>query len=83
LQRLLPKTTGLQLVDMSISGILMVPMQGEISALSNVARTFGGFGVAYFQIPWATKHGALQTFGVEAACVISVNFMLIFSLTTS
>jgi hypothetical protein len=26
-----------------------------------------GFSVAYFQIPWAAKHGALQTFGCEAA----------------
>ncbi|KAI0264618.1 MFS general substrate transporter [Gloeopeniophorella convolvens] len=43
--------------------------QGEISALLNLARTLGGFSVAYFQVPWATKHGALQTFGVEAAIV--------------
>ncbi|KAF8260910.1 major facilitator superfamily domain-containing protein [Lactarius quietus] len=41
--------------------------QGEISALLNLARTLGGFGVAYFQVPWATKRGALQTFGCEAA----------------
>ena len=41
--------------------------QGEISALINLARVLGGFGVAYFQVPWATKHGALQTFGCEAA----------------
>jgi len=40
---------------------------GEISALLNLARVFGGFSVAYFQVPWATKHGALQTFGCEAA----------------
>ncbi|KAI0252929.1 major facilitator superfamily domain-containing protein, partial [Lactifluus subvellereus] len=43
--------------------------QGEISALLNLARTLGGFSVAYFQVPWATKHGALQTFGCEAAIV--------------
>ncbi|KAJ8516092.1 hypothetical protein ONZ45_g6562 [Pleurotus djamor] len=43
--------------------------QGEISGLINLARTLGGFSVAYFQVPWATKHGALQTFGVEAALV--------------
>jgi hypothetical protein len=41
--------------------------QGEISALQNLARVVGGFSVAYFQIPWATKHGALQTLGCEAA----------------
>ncbi|KAG6864578.1 hypothetical protein C0991_008512 [Blastosporella zonata] len=28
---------------------------------------FVGFAVAYFQVPWAAKNGALQTFGVEAA----------------
>ncbi|ESK90815.1 mfs transporter [Moniliophthora roreri MCA 2997] len=38
--------------------------QGEISALVNLARTLGGFSVAYFQVPWAEKHGALQTFGI-------------------
>ncbi|KAH9019897.1 hypothetical protein EDB83DRAFT_2433573 [Lactarius deliciosus] len=43
--------------------------QGEISALLNLARTLGGFSVAYFQVPWATKHGALQTLGCEAAVV--------------
>ena len=41
--------------------------RGEISALLNITRVFGGFSVAYFQVPWATKHGALQTFGCEAA----------------
>ncbi|KAG6860492.1 hypothetical protein C0995_010529 [Termitomyces sp. Mi166 len=41
--------------------------QGEVSALINLARVLGGFAVAYFQIPWAAKNGALQTFGVEAA----------------
>src|SRR6267154_6458488 len=34
--------------------------QGEISALQNLSRVLGGFSVAYFQVPWATKHGALQ-----------------------
>lgn len=28
-----------------------------------------GFSVAYFQVPWATKSGALEVMGVEAACV--------------
>jgi hypothetical protein len=41
--------------------------QGEISALLNLVRVLGGFSVAYFQVPWALKHGALQTFGCEAA----------------
>ena len=41
--------------------------QGEISALLNLSRVLGGFSVAYFQVPWATKYGALQTFGCEAA----------------
>ncbi|KAI0040200.1 MFS general substrate transporter [Auriscalpium vulgare] len=50
--------------------------QGEVSALINLARILGGFSVAYFQIPWASKHGALQTFGVEAAIVAAV-FVLV------
>ncbi|KAG6864327.1 hypothetical protein C0991_010447 [Blastosporella zonata] len=50
--------------------------QGEVSALINLARTLGGFGVAYFQVPWAAKNGALQTFGVEAAIVTAL-FLLV------
>lgn len=50
--------------------------QGEISSLLNLGRTMGGFAVAYFQIPWAAKYGALQTFGVEAA-IVSGLFLLI------
>ncbi|TFK41694.1 MFS general substrate transporter [Crucibulum laeve] len=51
--------------------------QGEISALLTLARILGGFSVAYFQIPWATKNGALQTFGVEAAIVMSVFILVV------
>ncbi|PFH48085.1 hypothetical protein AMATHDRAFT_66240 [Amanita thiersii Skay4041] len=50
--------------------------QGEISALINLARTLGGFSVAYFQVPWAAKNGAIQTFGVESA-IVSGLFLLI------
>lgn len=46
--------------------------QGEVSALLNLSRTLGGFSVAYFQVPWATKSGGLQTYGVEAAIVIGL-----------
>lgn len=49
--------------------------QGEISACINLARTLGGFSVAFFQVPWALKHGALQVFGVEAAIVIGLFFL--------
>ncbi|KAH7910354.1 major facilitator superfamily domain-containing protein [Hygrophoropsis aurantiaca] len=54
--------------------------QGEISALINLARTLGGFAVAYFQVPWATKSGGLQAFGVEAAIVAGL-FLLAVPLT--
>nr|GAT54834.1 MFS general substrate transporter [Mycena chlorophos] len=50
--------------------------QGEVSALINLARTLGGFAVAYFQVPWALKNGALQVFGVEAAIVTGL-FLLV------
>ncbi|KAG1894641.1 MFS general substrate transporter [Suillus fuscotomentosus] len=46
---------------------------GEVSALLNFARSVGGFAVAYFQVPWATKSGALTVFGVETAQVISLD----------
>ncbi|KAJ7168362.1 MFS general substrate transporter [Mycena crocata] len=51
--------------------------QGEISALINLARTLGGFAVAYFQVPWAEKHGAFQVFGVEAAIVTGLFFLVV------
>jgi len=51
--------------------------KGEISALINLARTLGGFSVAFFQVPWATKHGALQTFGVEAAIVMGLFIFIV------
>ncbi|KAF5364808.1 hypothetical protein D9758_009310 [Tetrapyrgos nigripes] len=51
--------------------------QGEISALINLARTLGGFSVAYFQVPWAEKHGALQTFGCEAAIVAGLFILIV------
>ncbi|KAK7451024.1 hypothetical protein VKT23_012699 [Stygiomarasmius scandens] len=50
---------------------------GEVSALVNVARTLGGFAVAYYQVPWAEKNGALQTFGCEAAIVAGLFFLII------
>ncbi|KAN0086081.1 Major facilitator superfamily domain containing protein [Tylopilus felleus] len=46
--------------------------QGEISALINLARTLGGFSVAYFQVPWATKSGGLVVMGSEAAIGIGL-----------
>nr|ANC28061.1 major facilitator superfamily [Polyporus umbellatus] len=55
-------------------------LQGEISGLINLARTLGGFSVAYFQVPWATKHGALQTFGVEAAIVAGLFLLVVPAL---
>lgn len=51
--------------------------QGEVSALINLARTLGGFSVAYFQIPWSLKHGAIQTFGVEAAIVAGLFLLFV------
>ncbi|EIM90062.1 MFS general substrate transporter [Stereum hirsutum FP-91666 SS1] len=50
---------------------------GEISALINLSRTLGGFAVAYFQVPWASKNGALQTFGCEAAIVTGLFFLIV------
>ncbi|KAL1717097.1 major facilitator superfamily domain-containing protein [Schizophyllum commune] len=51
--------------------------QGEISGLINLFRTLGGFAVAYFQVPWAEKHGALQTFGCEAAIVAALFIIVV------
>ncbi|KAF8804778.1 MFS general substrate transporter [Phlegmacium glaucopus] len=51
--------------------------QGEVSALLNLARVLGGFSVAYFQVPWATKNGAIQTFGLEAAIVAGLFLLFV------
>lgn len=53
---------------------------GEVSALLNFARSVGGFAVAYFQVPWATKSGALMVFGVEAALVFAM-FLIAVPMT--
>ncbi|KAJ7592988.1 MFS general substrate transporter [Mycena floridula] len=53
---------------------------GEISALINLARTLGGFSVAYFQVPWALSRGGLQTFGVEAAIVTGLFILIVPTL---
>ncbi|KAF8801503.1 hypothetical protein BYT27DRAFT_7341974, partial [Phlegmacium glaucopus] len=50
--------------------------QGEISGLLNLCRTLGGFSIAFFQVSWAEKHGALQTLGCEAAILVGL-FLLI------
>ncbi|KAF8157050.1 MFS general substrate transporter [Crassisporium funariophilum] len=51
--------------------------QGEISALLNLTRTLGGFSVAFYQVPWAEKHGALQTLGCEAAIVAGLFILIV------
>ena len=43
-----------------------------MSALITLARILGGFAVAYFQVPWAARYGAIQTYGVEAAYGLSL-----------
>jgi len=53
--------------------------QGEISGLLNLVRILGGFGVGFFQVSWAEKHGALQTLGCEAAIVAGL-FLLVVPL---
>jgi len=52
---------------------------GEISALLSQARVLGGFAVPYFQIEWASRKGALQSFGCEAAIQAAL-FLLIVPL---
>ncbi|KAF7794090.1 hypothetical protein EIP86_005220 [Pleurotus ostreatoroseus] len=70
--------TGLQMAKYRSSWKEVVT--GEISALVNLFRTLGGFAVAYFQVPWATKHGALQTFGCEAAIVAGMFVLIVPAL---
>lgn len=57
--RLVLSSTWLERLEVQSKLILHFVVAGYIRFL--------GFSVAYFQIPWAEKHGALQTFGCEAA----------------
>ncbi len=41
----------------------------EVAGILNFARAAGGFGVGYFQQPWARKSGLEVSFGVQAAVV--------------
>ncbi|QRV93905.1 major facilitator superfamily transporter [Ceratobasidium sp. AG-Ba] len=59
---------------------LLPDRQGELSALLNWARVLGGFSVAYYQVPWAERAGALQVFGVEAAIVVGITALIIPAL---
>jgi hypothetical protein len=67
------KIQGLLLLDAYVNDCFP-NHQGEISALLNLARTLGGFSVAYFQVPWATKRGPLEVLGCEAAYVIFLEY---------
>jgi len=51
--------------------------QGEISALINLLRTLGGFSVAFYQVPWANKSGAMQTLSVEGAVVVGLAILTV------
>ncbi|KIK57101.1 hypothetical protein GYMLUDRAFT_773892 [Collybiopsis luxurians FD-317 M1] len=51
--------------------------QGEVSAILNLARTLGGFSVAYYQVPWSNEHGALQTLGLEAGIVCGLFILVV------
>ncbi|KAH9831126.1 ABC-2 type transporter-domain-containing protein [Rhodofomes roseus] len=74
--------TGYTIPQPSMIGALrwITYINGEISALVNLCRTLGGFSVAYFQVPWATKYGALQAFGVEAAIVAGLFLLIVPAL---
>jgi hypothetical protein len=41
----------------------------ELGGWLTFARTFGGFGIGYFQSPWAAAVGADGSFGTQAAIV--------------
>ncbi|KAM0745607.1 MFS general substrate transporter [Meredithblackwellia eburnea MCA 4105] len=51
--------------------------QGEVSALVNLARTLGGFGVPYFQVPRSIAKGPLQVFGMEAGIGVGLFLVIV------
>ncbi|GAA5873270.1 hypothetical protein JCM16303_001076 [Sporobolomyces ruberrimus] len=57
--------------------------QGEVSALINWARVFGGFAIPYYQVPYSLSVGPLKCFGMEAGIgaglfLVIVPFLQIF-----
>ncbi|KAJ7355263.1 MFS general substrate transporter [Mycena albidolilacea] len=48
-----------------------IPHLNRIPTTIEMICSHEGFSVAYFQIPWALKDGALQVLGVEAASVLA------------
>lgn len=49
----------------------------EIGGWINFARTFGGFSVGYFQMPWEQSVGAAGSFGTQAAIVAVAGVLVI------
>jgi len=51
---------------------------GEVGAWINQSRTLGGFVVSYLQVRWAEAGGTERSFGVQAAVVLFVFFIIVF-----
>jgi hypothetical protein len=51
---------------------------GEVGAWINQSRTLGGFVISYLQVRWAEAGGTERSFGVQAAVVLFVFFIIIF-----
>jgi hypothetical protein len=51
---------------------------GEVGAWINQSRTFGGFAISYLQVRWAEAGGTERSFGVQAAVVLLMFFIIIF-----
>lgn len=50
---------------------------GEVAALLNAARAFGGFVAGYVQIVWAHKSGEIVEFGSQAGITAAAFFIVV------
>ncbi|KAK5125891.1 hypothetical protein LTR08_005112 [Meristemomyces frigidus] len=50
---------------------------GEVAAWLNFARTTGGFIISYFQVAWADAMGTARSFGIQAAVIVLVYFLVV------
>lgn len=51
---------------------------GEVGALIDFGRVFGGFMATYINIPWVQSAGAATVFGIQAGITVAALLIIVF-----